>query len=294
MATFVLTGLIAGSVYALLAVGLVFMYQTTGVVNFAFGAFGAIGAFTFATLRVERGAFLALVLVVIGGVVLGALIGRATTGAQTTSTTVKAVASLALTQAIIGIVPLVWGTAPRQAPTLATSIAFELFDVVVSWQQVITFVVAFVAALVIVAFFRFGMLGSALRAMAANTNVARLIGLPVRRLWVLSWALSTAIAALAGVLIAPSLGLAASSISFAVLYPLAAALVASFRRPLVAMGAAFALGVGDSVVRSQVEPFTFEILGSPLSTYAQMIPFLVVVGALVLGRSGRFSAWERV
>jgi branched-chain amino acid transport system permease protein len=98
MASFVVTGLIVGSVYALLAVGLVFMYQTTGVVNFAFGAFGALGAFTFATLRLDNGAVLSLVAVVVGGAVVGALVGAATTGAQTTSPTVKAVASLALLQ----------------------------------------------------------------------------------------------------------------------------------------------------------------------------------------------------
>jgi branched-chain amino acid transport system permease protein len=292
--TFVLTGLIAGSVYALLAVGLVFMYQTTGVVNFAFGAFGALGAYAFSTARLDNGPVVSLVIVLVGAAVVGAIIGRATTSAQTTSPTVKAVASLALTQAIIGIIPLIWGTAPRATPVLATSKAFELFDVIVSWQQVITFVVAVLVAVAVVAFFRFGMLGSALRAMAANTNVARLIGLPVRRLWVLSWLLAVTIAVLAGILIAPSLGLAASSISFAVLYPLAAALVASFRRPVVAMSVAFALGVGDSLMRSQAEPFTFEILGEPLAAYAQILPFIAVVAALVLGRAGRFTAWERV
>jgi branched-chain amino acid transport system permease protein len=292
--TFVLTGLIAGSVYALLAVGLVFMYQTTGVVNFAFGAFGALGAYAFSTLRFENGSVLSLLVVLIGAAVAGAAIGGVTTSAQTTSLTVKAVASLALTQAIIGIIPLIWGTAPRSTPVLATSKAFELFDVIVSWQQVITFVVAVLVAAAVVCFFRFGMLGSALRAMAANTNVARLIGLPVRRLWVLSWVLALVVAALAGVLIAPSLGLAASTISFAVLYPLAAALVASFRRPVVAMAVAFGLGVGDSLMRSQAEPFTFEILGEPLSAYAQVLPFVAVVAALVLGRAGRFAAWERV
>jgi branched-chain amino acid transport system permease protein len=294
MLTFVVTGLITGSVYALLAVGLVFMYQTTGVVNFAFGAFGALAAFSFSTLRGSHGTLVSLAVVVVAFAALGALIGAATTRSQTATTTVKAVASLALTQAIIGLVPLVWGASARPAPTLANRVAFEAFDVVVSWQQAITFLVAVGVAVLVVAFFRFGALGSALRAMAANTNVARLIGLPVARLWVLSWALGITVAAVAGVLIAPSYGMSASVIAFTVLYPLAAALVAGFRRPLVAMVAAFALGVGDSVMRSQVEPFDFDVLGEPVSAYAPMLPFVVVIVALLASGDGRFSTWERV
>jgi branched-subunit amino acid ABC-type transport system permease component len=294
MLTFVVTGLITGSIYALLAVGLVFMYQTTGVVNFAFGAFGALAAFTFSTLRFENGPVISLIAVVLGGGALGALIGAATTRAQTTSTTVKAVASLALTQAIIGLIPLVWGSTGRPVATLSTGVAFTLFDVVISWQQVITFLVAIAVAAAVLAFFRFGSLGSALRAMAANTNVARLIGLPVRRLWIMSWAIGTGIAALAGVLIAPNYGLAPATLSFTVLYPLAAAVAASFRRPLVAAGVAVLLGLGDNLMRSQTAPFDVDFIGVPLSTYAPMLPFVAVVVALVAAKSGRFSTWERV
>jgi branched-subunit amino acid ABC-type transport system permease component len=290
--TFVITGLIAGSVYALIAVGLVFMFQTTGVVNFAFGAMGAFAAFCFSTLRFDLAAGWALLVVVIGGGAAGAALGMVTLPVQRTSVTVKAVASLALIQAIIGIIPLIWGVDPRVAPILSQERAFELFEVIISWQQVITFVVAITAAVVIVAFFRFGLIGSALRAMAANTNVGRLIGLPVRRLWVLSWMLTTAVAALAGVLSVPSYGMSGQNLSFAVLYPLAAALVAGFRRPLTAIGAAFALGIADSLMRSQVAPFDFSLFGSPLPTYAPMLPFVFVVAALTLGRTN--SSWERV
>jgi branched-chain amino acid transport system permease protein len=294
MSTFVVTGLITGSVYALLAVGLVFMYQTTGVINFAFGAFGALAAFAFATLRYELSVLTSLAIVVAGGAVAGALLGAASIRSQTTSTTVKAVASLALTQAIIGLIPLVWGANARPAPVLSNGVAFEAFDVIVSWQQVITFVVAAATAVAVVAFFRFGVLGAALRAMASNTNVARLIGLPVRRLWVLSWSIGLAIASVAGVLIAPAYGMSASTLAFTVLYPLAAALAGGFRRPFVAMIVAFALGIGDSLMRSQVEPFKFDMLGEPISTYAPMLPFVAVVAALVAASTGRFSTWERV
>jgi branched-subunit amino acid ABC-type transport system permease component len=294
MLTFVVTGLITGSVYALLAVGLVFMYQNTGVVFFALGAFGALAAFTFSTLRFGHGPWLSLVVVALEFAALGAVIGMATTRVQTTNGVVKSVASLALTVSIVGVIPLVWGSTGRPIPTLSTSKAFEVFDVVVSKQQAITFVLAIGVAIGVVELFRRGSLGSALRAMAANTNVARLIGLPVKRLWVLAWVMTTTIAAIAGVLIIPAYGLQASSIAFTVLYPLAAALAAGFRRPVVAVVAAFALGIGDSMLRSQIDPFRFKVLGEPIAAYAPALPFLLVVAALIAGRSARFATWERV
>jgi branched-chain amino acid transport system permease protein len=291
MAPFVVAGLIAGSVYALVAVGLVFMYQTTGIVNFAFGAMGAFAAYSFATLRTEFVPAAAIVIVVIGGVLFGGVMGAVTIPVQRSSITTKAVASLALVQALLGIIPLIWSSRARPAPVLAAGRAMRLATVNVSRQQVITFVLSLAVSIAMVAFFRFGRLGAALRAMAASINVARLVGLRVRRLWVISWMLATGVAALAGVLIAPAYGLSAANLSFAVLYPLAAALTAGFRRPLVAMSAAFLLGVSDSLMRSQAPPFKVRLFGAPLASYAAALPFLMVVIALAFARS---TTWERV
>jgi branched-chain amino acid transport system permease protein len=291
MAGFVIAGLIAGAVSALVAVGIVFMYQTTGMVNFAFGSMGAVAAFGFNSLTKELVPIAAVIVTVIGGAVVGIGVGAITLPVQRASVAVKAVASLALIQAVIGVIPLVWGTSATPAPLLIQGRAFRIARVNVSQQQVLTFVVAVTISLSVVALFRFGRVGSALRAMAANTNVARLVGLPVRRLWIMSWALGTAVAALAGVLIVPSFGLSAANLSFSVLLPLAAALVASFRHPLRAMVVAFGLGVGDSMMRSQVAPLKVELLGAPLASFAAALPFAFVVIALSLRRSG---SWERV
>jgi branched-chain amino acid transport system permease protein len=281
MGSFVVAGLIAGSIYALISVGLVFAYQTTGIINFGYGSLGAFAAFSYATLRTEFVPAAAFVFVVLGGVVAGVGLGLVTLPVQRASVTVKAVASLALIQAVLGIIPLIWGSRARPAPVIALGRAFRVASVNVSRQQVIAFVLSGSIALAVVAFFRLGRLGSALRAMAANTNVARLVGLRVRRLWIISWALTTAVAAVGGVLVAPSYGLAAGTLSSAVLYPLAAALVAGFRRPPVAMGAALVLGVADSVMRSQVAPFKMVLFGAPLASYASALPFLFVVAALL-------------
>jgi branched-chain amino acid transport system permease protein len=292
VAAFVVAGLIAGSIYALLAVGLVFMFQTTGVVNFAFGAMGAVAAYTFATLRTEFVPVAALVLVVAGGGVVGALLGAVTIPVQRSSITTKAVATLALIQAIIGIVPIVWSNKARPAPILATGRAFRIASVNVSRQQVIALALSVAATIGVVAFFRLGRLGSALRAMAASTNVARLVGLRVRQLWIMSWTLTTAVAALAGTLIAPTYGLSATGLSTAVLYPLSAALAAGFRRPVVATVAGFALGIADSLIRSKVGPFKVRLFGAPLASYAAALPFLLAVVALSFARSN--ATWERV
>jgi branched-chain amino acid transport system permease protein len=277
-----------------LAVTLVFVYQTTGLVHFAICALGAVAAFSFSSLYERINPWLALLVVVAGSAVVGIGLGYVSLPIQRSPSAVKGVLALAFVQTVIGFVPLIWTKDAIAIPTLSSARAFEVANVVISVQQVFTFVVALAAGLAIAALFRFGLLGAALRGVAANSNVARLVGLPVRRLWVLSWVLGTSAAGLAGVLIVPSAGMAAPTISLQVLYPLSAALVAGFRRPIVAVVVAFGLAIVSSLVKSQTGWLNVKLLDEPLSAYAGVLPFLVVVGALVIGRSGRFSVWERV
>jgi branched-chain amino acid transport system permease protein len=294
MLSFVVTGLIIGSVYALYAVVLVFLHQTTGVINFALGAYGALAAFAFSTFRASQPAPVAVLAAITFGGVLGVVCGTITLPFQSAPSAVKSISSLALLQAITAVIPLIWGSSIRATPTIIRGSAFTFADVVISKQQVLTFVAAVGAAALVLVLFQVGSFGSALRAMAWSPNVARLIGLPVRRLWVISWGLSIMAAAFAGVLVAPTYGMSAASLSLVVLYPLAAAMIAGFRRPLVAAGAAFGLGVADSVVRSGVEWMSFGLFGSPVASYASALPFLAVIASLALSRSHSFSKWERV
>jgi branched-subunit amino acid ABC-type transport system permease component len=277
MGLHILIGVVNGSIYALLALGVLLMYQTTGVLNFAFGAFGMMAAYLFywladPTKGQGMNTVIAFFLVLIIAVPAGALIGRITLPAQRLSRIVKAAAALGLFSAIQGMVLILFPAEARSTPALSSDVAFRLFDIAVTWQRVIAIGVAVGGSALMLAFFRYSTLGSALRAMATSTETSTLVGLPIRRLWIVAWTISTFVAALAILVILPDLGMSVGSLSFVIFTPLAAVLAARFTSIPIALGSAFALGILQAIFDGS----------ATLAPYRDTLPFLIVITALVL------------
>jgi branched-chain amino acid transport system permease protein len=284
VSAFLIAGLLTGVVYALSAVGLVLMYQTTGVLNVAWGATGAIGAYGFVSLRADIGPWWAYLVVVTIAAAVGLLLGVITLPARWASETAKLVASVGLLTVVPTVVLLAWPDTPRGGTSLSNAEAFTLAGVVITVHQVTMLVVAGFGTAAIYAFFRVGRVGSALRAMAADTEMAELVALPVRRLWLLAWTLVIGASCVSAVLVLPSGSLDTGTLTLTVLPPLAAALAAGFRGPLWAAGIAVLLGVGDGLLASD----------KGWAVYRGGLPFAVAVVALTVSGSNRFRTWERV
>jgi len=245
--------------------------------NFAFGAFGMIAAYLFFEMSDASGlgvsAALSFFTILILAIPAGAFIGWITLPVQRLSRIVKAAVALGLFSAIGGVVTVIWPPTPRKTPTLAGSVAIDdLFGIAVSWQRLIAMAVAIGGSIAMLAFFRWSSLGSALRAMASSTEISTLVGLPIRRLWVVAWTLSTFVAALAILVILPQVSLEVSSLSLVIFTPLAAVLAARFESIPIALGSAFALGIMQSVFQSD----------ETLAQYRDVLPFILVMGALLL------------
>lgn len=120
-----------------------------------------------------------------------------------------------------------------------------------------------------------------------------LVGLPVRRLWSISWMMATTSACLGAILVLPEVGLRPAALTFIVLPPLAAALAARFRSAPIAMVAALALGLADGLLQWQSSlDHTWLIGATDLGGYRGVLPLLLVLAALLL--SGGRGAIERV
>jgi branched-chain amino acid transport system permease protein len=282
MINFLVLGLMTGAVYALYALGLVLVYRTTGVVNLAYGAMGMVGAFVFASTVAVVPPWPALVLVLVAAVLAGGLVGMLSLPVQGRSRLVKIAASIGLVTVLQQGVLVIWGTTPRPAPALATDIAFYAGDVAVTWQRVVAFALSVIMAALLGLAFTRGRVGAALQAVAESPDTAKLIGLPVRRLWVLAWAVAAASAVLGAVVVVPDVGLTASNLTFIILTPLAAALVARLTDPWQAVWVAVALGIAQSLLLSR----------PGLEPYGSVLPLAVVLVALVVRRDR--VVWERV
>jgi branched-chain amino acid transport system permease protein len=282
MSAHIVSGIVNGTLYALLAVGIVLVYQITGVLNFAFGALGMIACYTFSTLSSSMNAWVAFAVVGFGALVGGLVIGVVTLPAQPASPIVKAVATLGLVSALQGLRAIVWGTQIRPVPVLWRTRAFITFDIAVSWQRVLSVTVAVALSVAAYLFFRYGTVGAALRAIATSTRISQLIGLPIERLWILAWSISTGVACIAAMLLLPEVGLDPAAQTFIILVPISAALVARFRSIPAAFFTALALGIAGNVMQG---------IGS-LAIYQDALPLVAVIVGLSLTRTNR--VYERV
>jgi branched-chain amino acid transport system permease protein len=280
---FLVSGLALGGVYALSGVGMIVLYRATGVLNLSFGAVGAFGALIAWQLTQTAGFNIwvaYLVCVLFGGVVTllyGMIFGRALSGREAL---VKATATLGLTLVLLGVMDLLWtssGGASRAISLPTDSHGFTVSGVQVTTTQVIALAVGVVITAGTGAFLRFTKLGTAMRAMASDREIAATLGVPVRRVDAAAWFGCGVLAGVAGVLLADLVALDATTLTFLVISSLAAALIARLTSIFVTFAAAIVIGVVDAMLT----PI------SSLSNYRDMTPFVLAAAALLLINRGR-------
>jgi branched-chain amino acid transport system permease protein len=243
---FTVIGIVSGAAYAVAASGLVVTYTTSGVFNIAHGAVGMAMAFMYWQLRIGWGwptpLALAAVLVVIAPA-FGALVERVLVRrVRDLGTVAGLVVTIGLMVLLIGLVNTVWKPQARYFPEFFGSSGFTLFGVRVSAEQAITVGVAVGVAVVLRALLYRTRLGVAMRAVVDDEALAATNGARPAWLRTCGWAIGSSLAALAGILIAPTLQLSVLPLTLLVVDAYAAAMVGRLRSlPLTFAGA---IGIG--------------------------------------------------
>ncbi|HET6795310.1 MAG TPA: ABC transporter permease [Acidimicrobiales bacterium] len=246
---FVVIGLFSGSVYALASMGLVLTYRTSGVFNFAYGAVAMFCAFTFWQLwqgwHLPMGVALALVLVVVAPVI-GLAFERLMRPLRAVSAEVQMVVTLGILGLLQALVPLIYGGQSRSLPSVLPNSTFGLGSTLrVSWDQLGTLLIALAAGGGLWLLLRRTTFGLASRAVVDNRDLAELNGVRADGVGRVSWMLSTAFAALAGVLLSSSQGLDVYVLVVVVIYAFAPSVLAR----LVSLPLAFAGGLVLGVIQ---------------------------------------------
>jgi ABC-type branched-subunit amino acid transport system ATPase component/branched-subunit amino acid ABC-type transport system permease component len=252
-------GCVLGAVTGLLAVGLVLVYRTTRVVNFAYGAMGGLPASIGIELYLAKGVPwpVAALLAVAAGILIGMAVERIVIRRfANASRLVLTVATIGLAQVLGGaemLVPMLFGQSPLVPSfrTPLTDLQVNIHPLVLTGNDLLVLAVVPAVLGALSWFLLRTDEGRAVRAIAENTERALLLGIPVRRLSTLVWAMVGGLASLTVVLRAPGQGLTIDAAAGpALLLPaLAAAVVAGMGSLPRAFGAGVALGVFDQVVR---------------------------------------------
>jgi branched-chain amino acid transport system permease protein len=283
---FIIVGLASGGIYALSGVGMVVLYRATGVLNLAFGAVGAMGAFIAWSLINSSGVPEAvgyLACIAFGGIVTlayGVLFGPPLAGRDPL---VKAVATLGLALILLGAMSWIWSDKARSMDLPTSNSGFLIGQVQVNWTQVIALIFGIVLTIVTAGFLRYTNLGTAMRALANDREITATLGVPVRRVEAVAWLGSGLISGLAGLLLSNLVGLDAATLTFLVISSLAAALIARLRSLVVTLIAGLVVGL----VTAMVTPIL------SISQYRDMAPFVLAIVALLYLSRTRAAATSR-
>ncbi|WNV76187.1 branched-chain amino acid ABC transporter permease [Geodermatophilus sp. DSM 44513] len=201
----VLTGLMIGGVYGLVAMGLTLIFGVLDIVNFAHGAFLAIALYTTVEMvgRFDVHPYLALLVSVPLMFLLGAAVQRfVLAGAIGRPLENQLLITLGIALLIDNGLLLFFGPNPRSVRLPGDS-GVQVLGAVVTVSRLLAFAVALVLAALLYLLLQRTRLGTAIRAVAANDTGAQMVGIDTRRIYTVTFALGTACAGAAGVLVAP-------------------------------------------------------------------------------------------
>jgi len=296
---FAITGLLAGGPIALSALGLVLIFKSSYIFNFAQGQLLLMGALITWWFSMELGLplwtaiILALALSALLGLAIERLALRPMTGQPLLSIILM---TLALSQVLQGLALLLFGGVQRNFPQIfsaanpyriTTPFVFNgggglPAPIVVILKQNLTwsFVVAVLGVLVISAFFRFTKTGLAMRGTSEDHELAQSIGLRIHRIFGLSWALAGVVATVGGILLATSSGLDIS-LSVVVLAAFPAVLLGGLESIPGTIVGGLIIGLSQGLVAASRV--------SLVRNAAEIMPYVVLLIVLIFRPEGLFG-----
>ena len=203
---YLITGLTVGSIYAMVAVGFNIIYNVTDIINFAQGEFVMLGGLIMVFFHVAMGfpLILAFPSTIILVTVVGILIDRlAIRPIRQPSVLTLIIATIAVSILIKGAAMFIWGKDPYDLPAFSGRNPINFMGAVIQPQYFWIFGFLILTAVALTFFFDRTITGKAMSACADNADAASLVGIDVKRMILLSFALSAAIGAIAGIVITP-------------------------------------------------------------------------------------------
>jgi branched-chain amino acid transport system permease protein len=252
----VVSGTATGGVYALLALALVLIYRSTGVVNFAQGEMAMFSTFVCWEL-LDRGVpywgafFLTLLISFAGGVAIERLVVRPVERAMALTVVTVTIGLLIL---LNGAAAWIWKGEQRTLENPFTNRTFDVGGVVIAAQDLGIIAVSLAIVLALWAFFQRTTLGLALRASAVNPDSSRLHGVRVSWMLALGWGLAAFLGAVAGVLVAPTQGSFDQNLMLPILiYAFAAAVLGGLDSPVGAVVGGVVLGIALNLIGAYID-----------------------------------------
>jgi branched-chain amino acid transport system permease protein len=245
--TYLVSGIALGSTFALVGSGFVIAHRVTRVVNMAQGSVAVLGALiSYSLLRGVLPHGVAELVAVIASALIGLLVGVIAIGKPGTDPLIALIITLGVSIFCSAVIILFWGQDPVSPPGLTGTM--ELLGVSVQRQRILIIVVTLITFVALNLFLSRTFTGKGLTACASNPLAARLVGINVRRMGFIAFAVAGALGGLAGILIAPTSAVSFSSDLPLALSGFAAAIFGGLNSPLRTLAGGLVLGVAGQLM----------------------------------------------
>ncbi|HVR06546.1 MAG TPA: branched-chain amino acid ABC transporter permease [Thermoanaerobaculia bacterium] len=281
----VINGLVVGSIYALVAMGFVIIYKSTSVLNFAQGEFLLLGAYVSLALATRYHVpFYATVLLTLGfAVVLGLAIERLILRPMIGEPVVSVImVTLGLSSILRAVVQGIWGTDTRPYPEIFPSAPVMLGPVPVSRAYAWSVGCVVVLLVLFTLFFKYSRFGIAMRATAFSQQVALSMGIPVRHIFALAWAIAAVVSAIGGILLGAVRTGVDQSLALIGLKVLPVVILGGLDSILGAIVGGLLIGVLENLAGGYLDP----VFGGGVKEVA---PFVILVSILMVKPYGLFG-----
>ena len=282
----IVDGIATGSLYGALALALVLIFRTTGIVNFAQGEMAMFTTFlAWGLLEAGLPIGAALVVTLALAFVIGALIERViirpVEGGETLTLVILTLGLFIFINSAAG---WVWGFNNRAFPNLFGEDSVDIGGVGISVESLGIVAVLLALVGVLFLFFQHTKVGLAMRAVSMNPESSRLAGISVGRTLMIGWGVAALAGALAGMLIAPRLFLDVNFMGAVLIYSFAAATLGGFDSPLGAVIGGWIIGVVENLAGTYVD-----WIGNDLKI---LVPLLIILAVLMVRPTGLFGSPE--
>lgn len=279
LAQYVIGGLAAGGLYALVALGIVLLYRTSRILNFAHGDLATFGTFIAFSLLVTYHSPFAIAAagaLLITGVIGAAFYFLILRPARDASLLGKIVITLGFALLLQGTSTLLWGTDTKVLPfPLSDARVYRLGGLVVSQISIGSFLIGLVLMGLVYVLVQRTKVGLAMRAVSQNLVAAQALGIPAKSIFAMTWGLASALGATAGILLAPVALLDPSMMLDPFLKGFSAAVLGGIDSPPGAVAGGLLLGVIEAVFAGYVSV-----------RFKTTLAFLIIIAVLIVRPEG--------
>lgn len=281
---YLVSGLVTGCIYGLIAVGFTAVYNVSGIVNFAQGDASMLGALCAAGLvGLGLPLLLALVLAVAFVAAVFVLIERLAIRPAGADVTRGIIITIGLGVAFEGLAAIIWGTEARPLPAFSGDQPIALGAVTIQPQALWILGTTAVLMLALYVFFKKTFIGKAYRACAMDPLGASLMGIPKKTMRYLGFLMSGSIGAIAGIIVAPIALMQYDNGIFLGIKGFVACIVGGFGNPIGAALGGLLLGVLESMSTGYLS-----------SGFKNAIAFVVLLAFLFLRPGGLLGEFDKV